>query len=103
MLPDTTSLVDIHSHLVPGVDDGARDLDDTLYAVEAMTGAGIRKILTTPHLDGSLTREPAKLQDRLEDLVSERFLRIDAELFEYFGLALHARRRFLHIGVVGTL
>jgi len=84
---DPTSLADVHSHLVPGVDDGARDLDDTLYAVEAMTGQGIRKILTTPHLDGSLTRDPAELEERLDHVteaweeaalaIGERFPEVD--------------------------
>jgi len=68
MTDDATSLADIHSHLVPGVDDGARDLDDVLYAVEAMTRGGIRKILTTPHLDGSLTRTPELLEERLGEV-----------------------------------
>jgi protein-tyrosine phosphatase len=84
---DPTALADVHSHLVPGVDDGARDLDDTLYAVEAMTGEGVRKILTTPHLDGSLTRDPAALEERLDEVteaweaaaiaVGERFPEVD--------------------------
>lgn len=85
--PDPTALADIHSHLVPDVDDGARDLDDTLYAVEAMTRVGIRKILTTPHLDGSLTHDPALLEERLGEVdeafgaaveaVGERFPEVD--------------------------
>jgi len=84
---DPTSLADLHSHLVPGVDDGARDLDDTLYAIEAMTGEGIRKILTTPHLDGSLTRKPEELEERLTEVteaweeaalaIGERFPEVD--------------------------
>ncbi|MDT8369436.1 MAG: CpsB/CapC family capsule biosynthesis tyrosine phosphatase [Longimicrobiales bacterium] len=48
--------VDIHSHLVPGVDDGARTLDDALESIGRMTRLGIRSILTTPHLDASLLR-----------------------------------------------
>ncbi len=62
---DPHALADIHSHLVPGVDDGARDVADSLYAVEVMTRQGIRKIITTPHLDASLTRDPEELEERL--------------------------------------
>jgi protein-tyrosine phosphatase len=47
--PETADggLVDIHSHLVPGVDDGARQVSDVLESVERMRGEGIGRILTT--------------------------------------------------------
>jgi protein-tyrosine phosphatase len=54
MRPDPDALGDLHSHLVPGVDDGARTLKDGLDTVEAMTRAGVRRIVTTPHLKASL-------------------------------------------------
>ncbi len=65
---DPASLADIHSHLVPGVDDGSRDLDDTLTSVERLSRFGIRKIITTPHLDGSLTHSPEALEARLSEV-----------------------------------
>ena len=65
MRPDPTALVDIHNHLVPGVDDGARDIAAVLESVERMTRQGIRRIVTTPHIEGSLTSDPARLENRL--------------------------------------
>ena len=65
---DPTSLADIHNHLVPNVDDGARTIHDTLAAVETMTRQGIRKIITTPHLNGSLTLDPVRLEARLSEV-----------------------------------
>ncbi len=65
---DPESYVDFHSHLVPGVDDGARTVEDTLTSVERLTRLGIRKILTTPHLDGSLTNDPEALAARLAEV-----------------------------------
>lgn len=65
---DSTSLADFHSHLVPGVDDGARSVEESLEAVERLTRASVRKIITTPHLDGSLTREPARFSERMEEM-----------------------------------
>ena len=47
-LDDSMSLVDIHSHLVPGVDDGARHVPGVLNAIERMTHAWIRRVVTTP-------------------------------------------------------
>lgn len=65
---DPAALVDIHNHLVPGVDDGARDVADVLDSVERMTRLGIRKIITTPHLDGSLTQDDEKIEARLAEV-----------------------------------
>lgn len=54
--------VDIHSHVVPSGDDGARDLDEALELCRRAAAAGTRVLYATPHahpLDGSyrLTRE----------------------------------------------
>jgi tyrosine-protein phosphatase YwqE len=80
---DPTSFVDVHSHLVPGVDDGARTVDDTLDAVRRMTKVGIRKILTTPHLAGSLTQDPESLENRLR-AVSEAFAEAAVAVGQHF-------------------
>ncbi len=69
---DSTSLADLHSHLVPGVDDGARSLEDTLESVDRMVEQGIRRILTTPHLRGSLSLDGVRLEERLSQ-VTEAF------------------------------
>ena len=71
---DFPGFVDIHSHLVPGVDDGAREIEDTLTSVGNMRRLGIDKILTTPHLRGSLTQNPVAIRERLKE-VDEAFER----------------------------
>lgn len=59
---------DFHSHLVPGVDDGARDLEDSLEGIERMKAAGFNRILTTPHLNASIGREPGGFAPRFEEV-----------------------------------
>lgn len=59
---------DLHSHLVPAVDDGARSLDGTLMATDLLVAAGVGRIVTTPHLDASLTQRPDRLAARLEEV-----------------------------------
>jgi len=68
IIPDRMSLVDIHNHLVPGVDDGARDVPSVLASVERMVRLGIRRFVTTPHIRGSLTLEPTRLEQRLTEV-----------------------------------
>ncbi|MCY4399999.1 MAG: hypothetical protein OXE96_11750 [Gemmatimonadetes bacterium] len=49
----TEAYSDFHSHLVPGVDDGSRTLDEALHSVDRMVGAGVSRIITTPHFRAS--------------------------------------------------
>lgn len=44
--------VDIHSHLIPGIDDGCQTLEESLSLISEMIKMGFRKIITTPHIMG---------------------------------------------------
>ena len=41
---------DIHSHLLPGIDDGAQTRDDTLFLVSKLLKIGFARFVTTPHI-----------------------------------------------------
>ncbi len=45
--------VDIHCHLVPAIDDGAKSLDDALAMADIAVSDGIETIIVTPHQNGS--------------------------------------------------
>lgn len=48
---DPASLVaDIHSHVIPGIDDGSPDLEESTTMLQGMSAMGFRKIITTPHV-----------------------------------------------------
>lgn len=51
LLKDVISegFVDIHSHILHGLDDGAKSLNDTVFLIESMKSFGFEKIITTPH------------------------------------------------------
>ena len=46
--------VDIHSHLLPGIDDGAKNLDNSIELILKMRSYGIKNIITTPHVLGDV-------------------------------------------------
>lgn len=48
MIP--SDYVDIHSHLLPGIDDGAVVFEDTLALVQSLQSIGMSQFITTPHV-----------------------------------------------------
>ena len=59
-------LTDIHCHVLYGVDDGARDLDESLEMLRLMRDEGIDKVILTPHYHGG------HMQPHM-DTIKERF------------------------------
>ena len=43
--------VDIHSHLLPGIDDGAKTIKKTVKLAKAFQELGISQFVTTPHIN----------------------------------------------------
>jgi protein-tyrosine phosphatase len=69
-------MIDIHHHLLPGLDDGARTLDVSLAMVEMAIADGITHIACTPHASHSYYFNPehnATLFAELQDAVAKNF------------------------------
>jgi tyrosine-protein phosphatase YwqE len=48
--------IDMHSHFIPGIDDGAKTIEDSLELLRGMKEAGYHKVITTPHIMGDFFR-----------------------------------------------
>jgi protein-tyrosine phosphatase len=60
---------DIHSHLIPGIDDGANSLETASELVKRMMELGFKKIITTPHImSGQYPNSPQDILMGLESL-----------------------------------
>lgn len=42
--------VDIHSHLIPGIDDGVKTMDDAIFILRQYEELGFKKVITSPHV-----------------------------------------------------
>jgi len=51
-------MIDIHSHILPGIDDGARTLDESLEMAEIAAADGIEQMVATPHVFKGLSHDP---------------------------------------------
>jgi protein-tyrosine phosphatase len=43
-------MIDIHCHILPGIDDGAKDMDEALALINLAVADGVTRIVVTPHL-----------------------------------------------------
>jgi protein-tyrosine phosphatase len=81
-------MIDFHNHVIPGVDDGAGDLDQSREALRTMWAQGITTVVATPHVKGSLTDDERGLSAFL-DHVDGAFAELKAmAAAEFPGLRL---------------
>lgn len=61
--------VDIHSHILPGIDDGSPDIETSLLLVKGIHELGIKKTVATPHIIADLYRNtPETINEALDKL-----------------------------------
>ena len=61
-------MIDIHCHVVPGVDDGARDTEQALAMLRLAATAGTTDLVATPHANEQFSFDPAAVKERLAEL-----------------------------------
>jgi tyrosine-protein phosphatase YwqE len=68
----SNNFVDIHSHLLPGIDDGARDLKDSIELIKKMRSYGITNFITTPHVLGDIYPNSSQtIKNKLQEVQNE--------------------------------
>ena len=64
--------VDIHSHVLPGIDDGAKDLETSITLIQKMASFGIKNFVTTPHILGNVyPNTPTIIKEKLQLVKNE--------------------------------
>ncbi|MGB0887703.1 MAG: tyrosine-protein phosphatase [Vicingaceae bacterium] len=82
--------VDIHSHLIPGIDDGSPDMETSVMLVKKFIDLGFKKIITTPHVmcdyyDNSSDKILRGLNDLREELQKQN-VKIDISAAAEYNL-----------------
>ncbi|MES1222938.1 MAG: CpsB/CapC family capsule biosynthesis tyrosine phosphatase [Bacteroidota bacterium] len=74
---------DIHSHLLPGIDDGSPDLTTSLELIRGMKELGFSKLITTPHIMWDMyqnTRDGIlAVLDEMRDILEEQKIEIELD------------------------
>jgi protein-tyrosine phosphatase len=61
-------MVDIHHHLLPGLDDGAKDMETAVAMARMAVADGITHIVCTPHASGHYTFDPEVNRAKTDEL-----------------------------------
>lgn len=94
-------LVDIHSHLLPGIDDGVQSMQESVELILKLKDLGFKKLITTPHImshrfpnsSNTILRVLAEVRDELKKQNIDIQLEAAAEYYldEYFMELLDKR------------
>ena len=84
---DLSGLVtDMHNHLIPGIDDGATDLESSIVMIRAMCNLGYRKFVATPHVQWEMYKNTHEIIENGAQLVRDRLAELEMKV-EFRGAA----------------
>jgi tyrosine-protein phosphatase YwqE len=74
---------DMHSHFIPGIDDGCKTLDESVALIRQMIELGFRKLITTPHIMSDSYRNTPEIifsgLDQLRKRLVQEYIHIEIE------------------------
>jgi tyrosine-protein phosphatase YwqE len=64
-----TLAVDMHAHWLPGIDDGAPNIEQSIALIRSLNAVGYKKLIATPHIYWDLYQNtPARIQQALNEV-----------------------------------
>lgn len=78
---DYSSLVvDMHSHVLPGIDDGAQTPEESIFLIKRMMEVGIKKIIATPHIMADYYKNTAETITTSLDILKAELEKADINI-----------------------
>lgn len=72
--------VDMHSHLLPGIDDGAKDLEQSVIMIGEFAKLGYKKLITTPHIMGDFYKNTPEIINNKLAIVKDAVAKAGIEI-----------------------
>ncbi|MBR3252643.1 hypothetical protein IKF84_01035 [Candidatus Saccharibacteria bacterium] len=97
-------MIDLHSHILPGIDDGAADISDSLDLIRELSAGGVTEVFATPHyIDETIYNSPRYKNSKL---VADLQKRLDAEEIPvkiHLGNEIYINRKILELLKAGEI
>lgn len=74
-------MIDIHTHIMPGIDDGARDINETLNLIKEAGKCGFNEIVLTPHYIEGYYEADVKTRKELMEEIDRKIADKDIKLY----------------------
>ena len=75
--------IDIHNHVLPGIDDGSKSIKQSLEMLDLYADLGVQKVITTPHVYKDLYPNTKKSIQQAFTLLSEASMNQSIEIIGY--------------------
>lgn len=84
-------MVDLHTHILPGVDDGPKTMEQSILMVKQAENAGITTICATPHILGQVTFQMEEKINRSFDLLKTKMTQMGSKVEMVLGSEIYVR------------
>lgn len=81
--------IDFHSHILPGLDDGARNMEDAIFLAKAMQRWGFERVTCTPHITSLHPNTPETIRpafDALQEALEQKGCGLELKLSAEYRL-----------------
>ena len=81
--------IDFHSHILPGLDDGATDLENSVALASEMSAWGFERLTCTPHITGKFRNTPDTIRpafEMLQEALHERGINVELRMSAEYRL-----------------
>src|SRR5437763_14141033 len=66
--PYSITVIDLHCHILPGIDDGAATMEESVAMARIAYDDGVRTIVATPHVSHDFPTDPSEIAGRVEEV-----------------------------------
>ncbi len=84
---------DLHSHLIPGIDDGSKNISETLIMLKGFIDLGYKKVITTPHVMSDFYKNNPEIilsgLEKVREAIKKENLNIEIEAAAEYYLDFH--------------
>lgn len=97
-------MIDLHSHFLPGIDDGAKTIDDSINILSELASQGVTDVVATPHyVEETIYTSPRERNLELLNTVRERAAAEGININLHLGNEIYINNSIIELVQAGTI